>query len=111
MRFLSKKEVAKHRALAHDHDFDRFKQMDLKNENEISVKDLASDDEDKKYDDSDIRAQSEDEAGEGIDDIYEFWEESEKKRIAYLKEKNPNVDLRLEEYLRSHSQQLSLHVQ
>ena len=28
-----------------------------------------------------------------------------------LKERNPNIDIRLEEYLRSHSQQLSLHVQ
>jgi hypothetical protein len=27
------------------------------------------------------------------------------------KERNPNIDMRLEEYLRSHSQQLSLHVQ
>lgn len=31
--------------------------------------------------------------------------------MEFLKKMNPNIDARLEEYLRSHSQQLSLHIQ
>lgn len=35
MRYISKKELAKHRALVKDKDFKRFDDIDLKNENEI----------------------------------------------------------------------------
>lgn len=48
---------------------------------------------------------------EGIEDLYEFWEQQEKQRDDLKKERNPNINQRLEDYLRSHSQQLSLHVQ
>ena len=82
--------------------------MDFKNENEISLKDIASSEEDEYKDDKfdEFKFQSDDEQ-----DLMEFWEGEEKKKVAVLKERNPNIDVKLEEYLRSHSQQLSLHIQ
>jgi hypothetical protein len=106
MRFISKKELAKHRALARDRDFKRFEDIDLKNENEISLKDIASDDE-YKYSSEEptpISKNEEEEDDEGIENLYQFWEEQDKKKLAFLKERNPNIDVRLEEYLMSHSQ-------
>ena len=113
MRFISKKELAKHRALARDRDFKRFEDIDLKNENEISLKDIASDDEYKfsSEEQTPISKYGEEEDDEGVENLYQFWEEQDKKKLAFLKERNPNIDVRLEEYLMSHSQQLSLHVQ
>ena len=107
MRYLSKKELAKHRALTKNRDFVKFQAMDLKNENEIGLDDLTSDEEKDKVDD--LKAQSDGEE-DGIDDLYEFWVETDKKKAELLRERNPNIDTRLEEYLRSHSQQLSLKV-
>ena len=89
--------------------------MDLRNENEISLEDIASDDDKYKEDKfEDFKNASEgdedDEDLKNIDNLYEFWHENDKKKMETMKEKNPNIDARLEEYLRSHSQQLSLHV-
>lgn len=41
---------------------------------------------------------------EGIEDLYEFWEQQEKQRDDLKRERNPNINQRLEDYLRSHSQ-------
>ena len=113
MTFITKKELAKHRALARDRDFKRFEEIDLKNENEISLDDIASDNEYKfsSEEPTPISKYGEEEDDEGIENLYQFWEERDKKKLAFLKERNPNIDVRLEEYLMSHSQQLSLHVQ
>jgi hypothetical protein len=45
IRHISRKELAKHRALTKNKDFKLFQQMDLRNENEISLRDIASDEE------------------------------------------------------------------
>lgn len=52
IRHISRKELAKHRALTKNKDFKLFQQMDLRNENEISLRDIASDEEykDDKFD-------------------------------------------------------------
>jgi hypothetical protein len=115
MRFISRKELAKHRALSKNNNFQKFQLMDLRNENEISIEDIASDDDKYKEDKfEDFKNASEgdedDEDLKNIDNLYEFWHENDKKKMETMKEKNPNIDARLEEYLRSHSQQLSLHV-
>ena len=72
MRFISKKELAKHRALARDRDFKRFEDIDLKNENEISLKDIASDDEYKfsSEDPTPINKYGEEDDDEGIENLY-----------------------------------------
>lgn len=48
MRYISRKELAKHRALFKNDigklDFELFEAIDLKNENEISIKDIITDD-------------------------------------------------------------------
>lgn len=49
--------------------------MDLKNENEISLGDIGSEDE-YKFEKFDRIGDDEDDA-EGIDDLYEFWVDSE----------------------------------
>ena len=78
MSFLSKKELAKHKALIKDNDFDRFRAMELKNENEINDKDFASDDESPMnghiYHQIFKQHEDDDDDNEGIDDLYEFWE-------------------------------------
>lgn len=87
--------------------------MDLKNENEITLRDIASDDEDlykdEKFDEN--PSEEEDEEMKEIDNLHEFWLENEKQKEEVVRGKNVHVDERLEEYLRAHSQQLSLHVQ
>ncbi len=76
MRYISKKELAKHKALAKERDFQKFEEMDLKNENEISIKDLASDDEYRlsSEDPTPINKDEEDD-DEGVENLYQFWEE------------------------------------
>lgn len=123
MRYLSKKELAKHRAIVTNQDFQKFQAMDLKNENEISLKDIASDDDYKNGCDDlqELQIQSdheavapeeeEDEEAKNIDNLYEYWQEMDAQKLGVQRERYPNIDMRLEEYLRSHSQQLSLHVQ
>ena len=86
MRYLSKKELAKHNAIKRKQDFSMYEAMDLKNENEITIKDIGASDDDQ---DKDYEKMSDD---EGIDDLYEFWEEKEKERTDTLKERNPNID-------------------
>ncbi len=54
--------------------------MDLKNENEITLRDIASDDEDlyknEKFDEN--PSEEEDEEMKEIDNLHEFWLENEK---------------------------------
>lgn len=79
MRFLSKKELAKYRSLKKNADLDSYNNIDMKNENEIMMEDIASDEDDvTKAQPGDIKFQSDDEEGMGADDLFEFWQESEK---------------------------------
>lgn len=49
--------------------------MDLRNENEISMAEVASDDEDIHFGREFDKLKTSDDDGEGIDDLYEYWEE------------------------------------
>ncbi len=114
IRHISKKELAKHRALSKNKDFKLFQQIDLRNENEITLRDIASDGEDEykdeKFDENPSQGEEEDEEMKQIDNLYEFWHEKEQQKTEGKRGINPDLDQRLEEYLRLHSQQLSLHV-
>jgi hypothetical protein len=74
--------------------------FDLKNENEIGLNDIASESDKKDLEFGKFKIDSDEEDDE---DLFEYWEEVDKKKIKELKEKNPNIDVRLEDYLRSHS--------
>lgn len=57
--------------------------MDLRNENEISLRDIASDEDqynDDKFDEfkNPSEGEEEDEEMKQIDNLYEFWQENEK---------------------------------
>jgi len=100
MSYLSKKELAKHKALVRKHNFAEYEAMALKTENEITLKDIGESEEERRP--SSNQRMSDDE--EGIEDLYEFWEQQEKQRDDLKRERNPNINQRLEDYLRSHSQ-------
>jgi hypothetical protein len=77
IRHISRKELAKHRALTKNKDFKLFQQMDLRNENEISNRDIASEEEykDDKFDEFRNPSEGEevDEDMKEIENLYEFW--------------------------------------
>ncbi len=70
MSYLSKKELAKHNALANRHNFAEYEAMSLKNENEITLKDIV-DGAEGEYQSNTGPKETDD---EGIDDLYEYWE-------------------------------------
>jgi hypothetical protein len=83
IRHISRKELAKHRALSKHKDFKLFQQMDLRNENEISNRDIASEEEqyvDDKFEEFKNPSEGEEEDKEmmEIENLYEFWTETEK---------------------------------
>lgn len=73
------KEMAKYRSLKKNTDLDNYNNLDMKNENEIQMNDIASSEDDEtKAQPGDIKFQSDDEEGMGADDLFEFWQVSEK---------------------------------
>lgn len=48
MAYLSKKELAKHNALARKNNFAEYEAMDLKNENEITLKEIGESEEERR---------------------------------------------------------------
>jgi hypothetical protein len=93
MRYISKKELAKHRALKVNKDFSVFQEMDLKNENEITLRDIASSEEESGMGTPMNRDPEDDD--EGVEDLYQFWDEQDKRKLQFMKEKNPNIDAKL----------------
>lgn len=109
--YLSRKEIAKHQTLTKNHDLRAFQYYDLKNDNEITLAELGYEDDPRLRSLFHKIGEADSDDGEAIDNLYEFWEEQDRNKVQILKERNPNIDQKLEEYLRSHSQQLSFHIQ
>lgn len=84
MRYISKKELAKHRAIKVNKDFKMFQEIDLKNENEISLHDIASSSEDENGLGTPLNNDPKDD-DEGVENLYQFWEDQDKKKIEFLK--------------------------
>lgn len=84
MRYISKKELAKHRAIKVNKDFQLFQEIDLKNENEITLRDIASSSEDENGMGTPLNNDPKDD-DEGVDNLYQFWEDQDKKKIEFLK--------------------------